>query len=53
MKLSGPEALGTLLTKEKLLEVRSKRNQKEAVVENDPINREEAAIKIIKILESF
>ncbi len=50
MKLSGPKTLRILLTKEKLLEVRSKRNQKEAIVENDPINKEKAAVKI---LESF
>nr|CAG8658254.1 12287_t:CDS:2 [Entrophospora candida] len=48
MKLSDPKKLGTLITKENLSEVRSKRKQKEVIDKNDPTNREEAAIKLLE-----
>ena len=54
LQLSGPKPLGTLLTKEKLLEIRSKRKEEEKIVsENDPINGEKAATKLLeKFLKS-
>jgi hypothetical protein len=48
MQLSGPSTLKTSITKEKLIEVRSKKNQKEAIVKNNTINKEETAIKILE-----
>ena len=51
LQLSGPKTFGTLLTKEKLLKICSKRKEeKKTVSENDPINGGEA---VIKLLEKF
>ncbi len=49
LQLSDPKTLRTLLTKEKLLKIRSKRKEeKKTVSKNDPINEGEAAIKLLK-----
>lgn len=48
MQLTGPKTLRTLLTKESLSKIRSKRKQKEVIVENNPINREETAFKLLE-----
>ncbi len=49
LQLLGPKTLGTLLIKEKLLKIRSKRKEeKKTVSKNDPINEGEAAIKLLK-----
>ncbi|CAJ0650458.1 16008_t:CDS:2 [Entrophospora sp. SA101] len=45
MQLSGPKVLGTLLTKENLPNICSKKKQKEVIIENVPTDREEVAIK--------
>ena len=54
LQLSGPKTFGTLLTKEKLLKICSKRKEeKKTVSENDPINGGEAATKLLeKFLKS-
>ncbi len=55
LQLLGSKTLRTLLTKEKLLKIRSKRKEeKKTVFKNDPINREKAATKLLeKFLKSL
>ncbi len=49
LQFSDPKTLGILLTKEKLLKIRSKRKEeKKTVSENDPINGGEAATKLLE-----
>ncbi len=47
-QLSGPKTLETSITKEKLSEIRLKRKQKESNVENNSLDKEEVAIKILE-----
>ena len=55
LQFSDPKTLRILLTKEKLLKIRSKRKEeKKTVSENDPINGGEAATKLLeKFLKSL
>jgi len=49
LQLSGPKTLRTLLIKEKLLKIHSKRKEKKKTVsENDPINGREVATKLLE-----
>ncbi len=50
LQLSGSKTLRTLLTKEKLLEIRSKRKEEKRVSEDGLTHREEA---VTKLLEKF